>query len=225
MKTSVVLFDLDGTLADSLPFIKKTYQLVFALLGLSWADGAVLRWIGRPLKDIAGYFARGREKEFLELYKYHYDREHDRHVTLFPGTLEMLADLRWRGLGLGIVTSKGSEGTRRTVELTGLNRYFDVVVTAQDVQRHKPFPDPVFKALDFFGVPAQEAIYVGDSYFDIRAGKEAGAVTLGVTWGMATREELLAFEPDGVLETWADLTQRFRETPCWSAGDPDLKRK
>ncbi len=210
MKTSVVLFDLDGTLANSLPFIRKTYRVVFGLLGLPWADGEVMRWIGRPIKDIAEYFAKGREKEFLELYKYHYDLEHDRHVRLFPGTLEMLEGLRQKGLRLGIVTSKGREGTRRTVELTGLNRYLDILVTAQDVSRHKPFPDPINKALSLLRVCAQEAVYVGDSRFDIQAGRKAGTVTLGVTWGMSTREELSALEPDGLLETWDDLQRYLR---------------
>lgn len=210
MKTSVVLFDLDGTLADSLPFIKKTYRLVFALLGLPWADGEVMRWIGRPLEDIAGYFAKSKEKEFLELYKVYYHLEHDRSISLFPGTLEMLEDLKGRGLRLGIVTSKGRDGTERAVELIGLNRYLDVIVTAHDVSRHKPFPDPIFKALSFLGALSQEAIYVGDSWLDLQAGKKAGTITLGVTWGLATREELIASDPDGLLETWDDLTQRFR---------------
>ncbi|MEW5899490.1 MAG: HAD-IA family hydrolase [Bacillota bacterium] len=209
MHASVVLFDLDGTLADSLPFIKKTYRRVFDLLGLPWADGEVMRWIGRPIKDIAGHFAGGKEKEFLDLYKHYYDLEHDRYVRLFPGTLGMLDFLKQRGLRLGVVTSKGREGTRRTVELTGLNRYLDVLVTAQDVNRHKPFPDPIQKALALFNASPRTAIYVGDSYFDMQAGRQAGTVTLGVTWGMATREELLACEPDGLLESWADLTVRF----------------
>jgi len=213
LQTSVVLFDLDGTLADSLPFIKKTYQLVFNLLGLPWSNGAVMRWIGRPIQDIAAHFARGKEKEFLELYKDHYDREHDRNVRLFPGTLEMLNCLQEKGLRIGIVTSKGRDGTRRTVELTGLGRYLDVVVTAQDVNRHKPFPDPIYKALALLNASPPEALYVGDSHFDIAAGLKAGTVTLGVTWGMATREELIALQPHGLLETWDDLTQRFAARP------------
>ena len=209
MQATVVLFDLDGTLADSLPFIKKTYRRVFDLLGLPWADGEVMRWIGRPIKDIAGHFAGGKEKEFLDLYKYYYDLEHDRYVRLFPGTLEMLDFLKQRGLRQGVVTSKGREGTKRTVELTGLNLYLDALVTAQDVERHKPFPDPVQKGLALLNTSPQTAVYVGDSYFDLQAGRRAGTVTLGVTRGMATREELLACEPDGLLESWADLTNRF----------------
>ena len=209
MQITVVLFDLDGTLADSLPFIKKTYRRVFDLLGVPWAGGEVMRWIGRPIQDIAGHFAAGKEKAFLDLYKYYYDLEHDRYVRLFPGTLEMLDFLKQRGLRLGVVTSKGREGTRRTVELTGLNPYLDALVTAQDVERHKPFPDPVFKALTLLNASPQTAVYVGDSYFDLQAGRQAGTVTLGVTLGMAAREELLACEPDGLLESWADLTARF----------------
>jgi pyrophosphatase PpaX len=211
MKICAVLFDLDGTLADSLPFITRTYRLVFGALGLPWRDGEVVRWIGRPLKDIAAYFAGGRKEEFIRLYRHHYDLGHDRHVRLFPGTLEMLAELKEMGLRLGIVTSKGAEGTMRTVEVTGIRPYLEAIVTAQDVSRHKPDPDPVHKALALLSVSPPQAVFVGDSRYDIAAGKGAGTVTFGVTWGMAAREELLSCCPDGLLESWQDLLNRLRQ--------------
>lgn len=210
MKTSAVLFDLDGTLADSLPFIIGTYRVVFDNLGLPWREEEVGRWIGRPLMEIAAHFARGREEEFFRAYQRHYEQGHDRHVRLFPGTLEMLAELKGMGLRLGIVTSKGAQGTRRTVELTRLNHYMDVIVTAHDVPRHKPFPDPVHRALELLSVSSPAAVFVGDSRHDIEAGKKAGTVTYGVTWGMATREELLSCGPDGLLEAWPDLVRRLK---------------
>jgi len=205
VKTSVVLFDLDGTLTDTLPLIKESYEQVFKLMGLPWAGGEVLRWIGRPLVYIASFFAKGREEEFLELYYRFYNLELGRRISLFPGTLEMLENLKEKGLRLGIVTSKGSEGTKRTIELTALPDYMDVVITAGDVNRHKPFPDPVLKALDLLQIPSQKAVFIGDSHFDIQAGQKAGTMTLGVTWGIASREELTALQPDGLLETWDDL--------------------
>jgi len=205
VKTSAILFDLDGTLTDTLPLIKDSYEQVFKLMNLPWTDGEVLHWIGRPLLYIASFFAKGREEEFLELYYRFYNQELGRRVSLFPGTLEMLQNLKEKGLRLGIVTSKGSEGTKRTIELTALPDYMDVIITAGDVSKHKPFPDPVLKALDLLYTPSQEAIFIGDSHFDIQAGQKAGTITLGVTWGIASREELTALQPDGLLETWADL--------------------
>lgn len=205
MKTSAVLFDLDGTLVDTLPLIIDSYEQVFKSMGLPWSDGDILHWIGRPIVYIASFFANGREDEFLERYYSHYNLELARRISLFPGTLEILRYLKEKGLSLGIVTSKGSEGTKRTIDLTALPDFMDVIITAGDVSKHKPFPEPVLKALDILQIPSREAIFIGDSHFDIQAGQKAGAVTLGVTWGVASKEELSAFQPDGMLETWDDL--------------------
>ncbi|MGB9802379.1 HAD-IA family hydrolase [Desulfofundulus sp.] len=206
MCIKVVLFDLDGTLADSLPLIRHTYRRVFDEMGIPWGDNDVMHWIGRPIVDIARYFA-GEEgaEEFIKRYQEHYHRDHDCYTRLFPGTLEMLQNLRSQGFRLGIVTSKGKIGAWRTIKFTGLDSFLDVVVTAHDVERHKPLPDPVLKALEILRVRPEEAIYVGDSHYDIQAGRAAGTVTLGVTWGITPRGELERYKPDGLLDSWEEL--------------------
>lgn len=205
MSIEVVLFDLDGTLADSLPLIEHTYRLVFDEMGIPWGEDAVMGWIGRTIKDIAENFAGRRAQEFIDRYQLHYHRDHDRYTTLFPETLPMLDGLKQKGLRLGIVTSKGRTGAWRTVNFTGLAPYMDTVVTAHDVEKHKPLPDPVLEALRRLESAPGKAVYVGDSHFDIQAGRTAGTRTLGVTWGMAGRAELQKFQPDGLLECWADM--------------------
>ncbi len=205
MAISAALFDLDGTLVDSLPFIMSTYHLVFKKLNLPWSEAELIKWIGRPLKEIAPFFAGGKKDEFLKLYEKYYNLDFENNVSLFPGTAEMLDFLKINGFLLGIVTSKGKEGAERTIKLTGLDNYMDVVITAHDVYVHKPFPDPILKALDVLNISPGQSLYIGDSYHDIKAGLDAGTTTLGVTWGINTREELAALNPDGLLESWADL--------------------
>ncbi|MCL6612795.1 MAG: HAD-IA family hydrolase [Peptococcaceae bacterium] len=205
-KITAVLFDLDGTLTDSLPLIRRTYYQVFNDLGIPWGNDDVMRWIGRPLKDIAEHFAgRDAADRFVERYQHHYHRDHDRFMALFPGTLEMLEYLKERGIRTGVVTSKGRPGTMRTVEFTGIGPYLDVIVTAHDVERHKPLPDPVLKALGEAGVKADEAIFVGDSHFDLEAGKAAGVRVLGVSWGICSAADLMRCGPLGVLDSWEEL--------------------
>lgn len=201
------MFDLDGTLVDSLPLLKEVYYRVFADLGLPWGSGEVYHWIGRPLVDIARHFAAGREEEFIGRYHHHYYREYDRRVRLFPGTAEMLRRLKGKSLALGIVTSKGRTSAWHTVRQMGLEEYMDVVITAHDVERHKPLPDPVLKALEVLAVAAAEAVYVGDSPYDVQAGRAAGVKTLGVTWGLSSAAELAGWQPDGLLGSWDDLEQ------------------
>lgn len=205
-KISAALFDLDGTLTDSLPLIRQTYFQVFSELHIPWGNDDVMRWIGRPLKDIAEHFAgSGAEDFFVERYQHYYHQHHDRYMALFPGTMEMLKQLKASGLKSGVVTSKGRPGTVRTVEFTGIGQYLDAIVTAHDVEKHKPLPDPVFKALDMMGVDASEAIFIGDSHFDLEAGKAAGIRVLGVSWGLCSTGELMRYNPLGVLDSWEDL--------------------
>lgn len=205
MASKAVLFDLDGTLVDTIPLIVKTYRSVFNEMAIPWGDNDVVKWIGLPLKDIGLHFAGENEPRFYELYQYHYHLEHDRMTRLHPGTEEILAVLKERGLKLGIVTSKGRPVTLRTIAHTGLDRFMDVVVTAHDVAKHKPDPEPLLKALQLLDTEAAHALYVGDSKYDILTGRRAGAGAIAVTWGLGEREELQQFGPAGLLERWEDL--------------------
>jgi len=208
MDFSAVLFDLDGTLTDSLPLINHTYEQVFQELGLVWQPTAVMDMIGLPLRQIARTFAGDRDEEFLRLYQHYYMRDHDQWMRTFPWTQNILGGLQELGLRLGVVTSKGRAGTDRTMSFTGL--HFEVVVTAEDTPAHKPEPGPILYALAAMGVNAAAAAYVGDSSYDILAGRAAGTFAAGVTWGAASRERLAACEPDAIFSEWQDLVGFFR---------------
>ncbi|MHB1125406.1 MAG: HAD family hydrolase [Bacillota bacterium] len=204
---STVLFDLDGTLADSLPLIERSYRQVFQVMGLDWNQKDVMRMIGLPLKTIAGDFAGKDVEEFIKTYQHVYHRDHDLYMSLYPGTAETLELLQQKGMRLGIVTSKGKPGTMRTLDFAGMSRWLDVVITADDVVRHKPEPDPILKALEILGATQEETVYVGDSVFDLVAGQRAGVKIVGVTWGAATAEELSTHNPDLLANTWEELTR------------------
>lgn len=201
-----VLFDLDGTLADSLPLIKHTYSAVFDEMAIPWGGGEVMKWIGRPLKDIAVYFAgEDLAENFIDRYQHHYHRDHDLYASLYPGTLDMLKELKESGIKTGLVTSKGRPGTMRTVEFTGIGEYLNVIITACDVERHKPLPDPVCKAMELLGSAPEKTIFVGDSSFDLQSGQAAGVRVLGITWGISSFDELLKYQPDKIMDSWDGL--------------------
>ncbi|MGQ9532335.1 MAG: HAD-IA family hydrolase [Desulfotomaculales bacterium] len=202
---NTVLFDLDGTLVDSIPLIFRTYRRVFAALGLPWDPGAVAAQIGIPLKVISRKFAGERAEEFYRLYQRYYHEEHDRLTRLFPGTKEALRELRRHGVRLGLVTSKTAAVTRRTLAFTGLESFMEAVVTVDDVRQPKPEAEPVLKALALLESTPDRALYVGDSCHDMVAGRRAGTAVAGVTWGLARREELLACGPDLVVDRWSEL--------------------
>lgn len=205
MKIEAVLFDLDGTLVDSLPLIFRTYRQVFTDMKIPWNNNNIARMVGLPLKDIGKYFAGRSAARFEELYQYYYHRDLALFTRLYPGTIALLEQLKKRDIKLGIVTSKGKTGTSRTTVFTGLDCFMDIIVTAHDVKKHKPDPEPLLKAMEFLGIKAADTIYVGDSKYDIMTGQNAGSCTLGVTWGLGSREELACLKPDGMIDRWDEL--------------------
>ncbi|OPX84307.1 MAG: Pyrophosphatase PpaX [Pelotomaculum sp. PtaB.Bin104] len=205
MSTTAVLFDLDGTLVNTLPLIIETYRKVFHDMKIPWGNDDVVKLIGYPLITIGKHFAGEKEPLFIELYQHYYQLDHDRMTRLYPGTLETLSFLKSQGLKMGIVTSKGRPVTLRSVAHTGLDRFMDVIVTAHDVLKHKPDPEPLMKALNVLDSKVGQAIFIGDSSFDILTGQNAGTMTLGVTWGLASRKELELLKPDGVIDEWKEI--------------------
>lgn len=199
------MFDLDGTLLDSLDLIRTTYERVFRELGIPWSEQDVMKWLGIPLAEISRHFAGERHAEFYKLYQKYYEEMHDELTRAHPGAKETLEYLRRSGFRIGVATSKGRYSTIKSLKFTGLIDLIDSIVAAQDVQHHKPQPDPLLKALEELCVEPANAVYVGDSRFDIIAGHRAGVKTLGVTWGVSTRSELLDGKPDAIIDNWGDL--------------------
>lgn len=202
-----VLFDLDGTLIDSLPLIKATYRRVFETMEIPWDDGKVMETIGIPLIKIAEQFAGEKAEHFFNLYLKYQNEKHDDYIKLFPGTFETLNEIKSRGYTIGIVTSKRRETAKRAVELTRIDSLINILIAFEDVKAHKPEPEPVLKAMQSLTAAPEKTMYVGDSWYDIMAGKCAGVATVGVTWGMADRVKLAEYKPSYIIDHWDQLFQ------------------
>jgi len=100
----------------------------------------------------------------------------------------------------------------RGIELFELGEYFEVVICADDVERHKPDPHPIEHAARLLGAPIEATAYLGDSPFDVEAANAAGAVSIAVTWGVFGRDDLLPLNPDHVLDEPADLLNLLEES-------------
>ncbi|HVT40519.1 MAG TPA: HAD-IA family hydrolase [Gemmatimonadaceae bacterium] len=193
-----VLFDLDGTLIDSIALIVDAMHHAFeGFSGPTPADTDWMAGIGTPLsKQLALYARNGAELETLrDRYRSYQAIHHDTRVREFPGTTDVLASLHGRGLAMALVTSKMDALARRGLDLTGLARFIPVVVGADAVTKHKPGPEPVLLALERLGVSADAAAFVGDSPHDIASGNAAGVTTIGALWGPFTREQIAVANP------------------------------
>jgi pyrophosphatase PpaX len=208
MPFPVVLFDLDGTLIDSGPIILASMQhATQTVLGREIAADELAATIGgQGLVAQMQALDPDRVDELVEAYRVHNDPLHET-LEAFAGMVDVLPRLRDGGRKLGIVTAK----RHRTVSLA-LDRFpwlaeqFDVVIAHEDTVRHKPDPDPVLAAIARFDASPSATAYVGDSPFDIRAAKAAGAFAVGVGWGgIHSEETLLAEEPDAFVRSPGEL--------------------
>jgi pyrophosphatase PpaX len=199
MRFPVCLFDLDGTLIDSGPMIVASMKhAAKTVLGRDISERTLAAAVGGP-----GLVAQMRNldpervDDLVAAYREHNEPLHDE-LEAFWEVVEVLPTLRHEGRRLGIVTAKRAETVRLAFDrLPELEANFEVVVTSDDTKRHKPSPDPILKALERLGGAPTEAVYVGDSPYDVRAAKAAGVFAIAVAWGGIHDDEvLLREEPD-----------------------------
>jgi pyrophosphatase PpaX len=203
-----VLFDLDGTLIDSIRLILDSYHHTLAAHGVPpRTDEDWLRGVGTPLSV---QFAEWRDElgkleAMVATYRAYNLAHHDRMVTVYPGVVAAVEAIRAAGRRTGLVTSKNRQGALRGLTLVRLEAMMDVLVCADEVTNPKPHPEPVEKAVALLGADPATTVYVGDSIHDMVSGRAAGVRTAAALWGPFGREHLELATPDYWLQTPADL--------------------
>ena len=208
MALTTFLFDLDGTLIDSIELILRSYRHTLRThRGEEPADDVWMEGLGTPLWV---QFCRFSEdpaeiEAMVATYRAYNLAHHDEMVRPYDGVVEAVRALKQRGRPLGLVTSKLRSGAIRGLVRASLEDAFDVVVGADDVTHPKPHPEPVRVALERLGAPARGAVFVGDSRHDLVSGRAAGVKTAAALWGPFDRSHLEDLAPDYWLERPADL--------------------
>ena len=207
MRFPVVLFDLDGTVIDSGAIILASMRhAAREVLGVEVPDEQLMAAVGGPgLEAQMQALSPDRADELVTVYRAHNEPLHDE-LTCCAGMDEVLVQLKDEGRRLGIVTAK----RRQTVELAfariPIEHLFETVVGGDETQKHKPDPEPLLLALERLGAAPDDAVYVGDAPFDVKAAKAAGLYSVGVSWGgIHGRERLEAEEPDALVDTTEEL--------------------
>lgn len=208
--TRLVILDFDGTLADTQPLIVSSLQRTIRALHLpSRTDDECKTIIGLPLEECFVKLLGVDEamaKRCAEVYRRVFDEDnHPGVVTLFPHVLETLTTLHNLGLQLAICSSRGRPTLDSFVRTFQLEDYFNIIVGANDVQHHKPRPEPVQLILKQLNVVPQEALMVGDASYDILMGRAAGCRTVGVTYGNQPAADLHAAGADYLIDDFSDL--------------------
>jgi pyrophosphatase PpaX len=198
-----VLFDLDGTLIDSLRLILDSYHHTLAQHGFpARTDTEWLKGVGTPLRVQLAEWQddSGTLEAMVATYREYNLEHHDRMVTVYPGVLDAVREIKALGLQTGLVTSKNRQGAIRGLTLVGLEALMDLLVCADEVTKPKPHPEPVLKAVSLLGADPATTVYVGDSVHDMNSGRAAGVLTAAALWGPFDRSQLQAAEPDYWLE-------------------------
>ncbi len=201
-----VLFDLDGTLIDTVDLIRVSFRYATEkVLGEALPDELTMQNVGQPLRTQFEDLAPGRADELVRVYREFNQAHHDTLAKSYPGTADALHAIAAMGLPMGVVTSKGADGARRGLALFGLADFFKVVVSADDVPIHKPDPYPLRVASAAIGVPLQYCVYVGDSPHDMQAALSGGALAVAALWGAFSPEDVLAPGPQYALRGIGEL--------------------
>lgn len=208
-----VIFDLDGTLADSVESIAYCANKALEQLGYEGFDTETFkRFAGDGSKKLLERCLehRGDAKllHFDELdrtYKELFAQFCTYHVRPYEGIVQLLSDLKDKGMKLAVLSNKPHERAVEVVHSLFGENCFDLIVGQRDDRKRKPAPDGVYYIADQFHVPVSEIIYVGDTNTDMQTGKSAGAFTVGVLWGFRERLELEANHADHIISSPQEL--------------------
>ena len=194
-KIKIAILDFDGTLGDTTALIVKTTQAAIKEMGLpARTDQQCASMIGLRLVEIPPVLFPECEVD-RDLYAATYRRlfnefNTDGAVQLYPNVMETLKELKSRGIILTIASSRSNASLEAYIKNLGLSSTVTYILGANDVKEGKPNPEAVLKTLEAHNIPADEAIVVGDTVFDIEMGRNAGTKTCGVTYGNGSRESM-----------------------------------
>jgi HAD superfamily hydrolase (TIGR01509 family) len=203
-RIKALCFDVDGTLSDTddLYTEKVLHFLPRFLKDREHIARRFVMWMEAPGNALLGFADRiGLDDEMIAVINWLslHRKQQSRKFLLVPGVDELLKQLHGK-YPMAVVSARDEHGTMRFLEQFDLAKYFDVIVTGLSAEHTKPYPDPVLLAARKMNVSPENCLMIGDTTVDIRAGKSAGAQTVGVLCGFGEEPELLRMGANEILE-------------------------
>lgn len=196
MKKKYIIWDFDGTIACTNDIIIESWQATFRnYLGHELPVREIEATFGETLMHTIAEKLPGEDPdEVMACYRAYQNAHCEGRVYVFDGVREVLDELRARGCRLGVATSRTAKSFGKYMRELGLEDSMDVVVTMEDVTKHKPDPESVEKVLERFGAKPEEAIMIGDTKYDIACANRAGVDSVLVGWSHWVDEDAMAAE-------------------------------
>lgn len=191
MAINSVIFDFDGTIANTNQVIINSWQHTYMeRTGKPGDEREILKSFGEPLAvTMKRVFPDFDVDESIDIYRSYQVKHFREMIDIFPGVKETIEELKNRGYGVSVVTSRLRNTTREGMQIFGIDHLIDILVTCEDTEKHKPNPEPVLKALEKLGINPDQALMVGDSMMDIKCAHNAGVKAALVSWAEAVSDE------------------------------------
>ena len=219
----LILFDLDGTLVDSVPDLAAAIDGMMCQLGLpERGEAAVREWVGNGIHNLVGRALNNSMtvstdtalfNQALPIFMQLYAANTAAHSHLYPSVLETLVFLKQQPyLQLGCITNKAEQFTLPLLEQLTIRDYFDIIISGDSLPEKKPHPLPLLHAATQLGVIPQQTLMVGDSKSDVQAARAAGMPMIAVSYGYNHGEDIRDYLPDAVIDELAELKTLLRFT-------------
>lgn len=213
MKYQAVIFDLDGTLADTIPLtIYAIKEAVKNIQGRELSDREVFDAFG-PVDTgmLETFVPRERVSEAVELYVKIFEEEFDAFIRPIPGIVDLLQALSEENIKIGIFTGRGLRVSEIILDKLEIRSYFQVIVSGEMTKNPKPNPEGIFLALDRLQASSKESLYVGDFGSDIKASKAAGTTSVLALWSSTAKEKFIALNPDQYFRNTHDFLDWLKQ--------------
>ena len=222
-----VTFDLDGTLLDTIADLAEGCRLMLDEIGApARAQAEVHSFVGKGMAVLVERCLTHEQPptaeklhQAIESFKRHYSTVNGKYCQIYEGVIDGLDAWKASGLKMGVVTNKPGMFTEALLDRMGLTDYFDVIVSGDTTANKKPHPEPILHACRLFNVRPDRNLHIGDSENDILAARAAGCGAIAVTWGAASRDELVAAGPDVLVDDLAGLRAALRSALLVPVGD------
>jgi pyrophosphatase PpaX len=200
-----IIFDVDGTLTSTNELIFETFRHVVKKYSNKDLSNEEIISLFGPTEDVI--LKEWYKDKFEEARKDYYSFYRDNHhmADLYPGIIEILKYLKEKNVLLSIYTGKGKEAAEITLKTLNVFDYFDLIITGDDVEEHKPSAEGIIKFVEKFNLSKESVLMIGDSTGDIKAARSANVKIASVVWDSYAKAEVLKLKSDFVFETVEEL--------------------
>ena len=209
------IFDMDGTVSDTNRLIYDSFNHIASIYGgKKYSDGEITKMFGPPEEDaLLAVVGKDVIQRAMDDYLAFYRQRHRDLARLHPGMEQLLARLKSRKKKVALFTGKGRHTTAISLDEFQIGKYFDYVVTGNDVENHKPSGDGIRKVLGYFALPPDSALMVGDSVSDVKAARDARVAVAAVLWDSYAKEQVMRMNVDYLFHDVAEFSDWLDQLP------------